>query len=149
MGSPRWARYHSASVSTSRARKKIPPRPVTREGLVRAGLGGAGLVRRLEGLAAAAARDRVWVTESEAAAHEGVDEVDLGALEVHGAHRIDDDANAVLLDDGVILFGAVGERHPVREPPASTGCDVHAKREVLPVLLREDLTQLVRRFWCQ
>ena len=107
--------------------------------LVGAGLRGAGLVRCLEGLATAAARHCVGVAESEAAAHEGVDEVDLRALEVHGAHRVDDDANAALLDDRVILFGAIGERHPVREPRASTRRDVHAQREVLPVLLRENL----------
>src|SRR5256886_16189291 len=107
--------------------------------LVRAGLRGAGLVGCLEGLAATAARDRVRVTEREATAHEGVDEVDLRALQIHGAHRVNDDANAVLLDDRVILFGAVGEGHPVREARASTRCDVHAEREVLAVLLRENL----------
>src|SRR6266404_3921927 len=63
--------------------------------LVRAGLRGAGLVRRLEGLAASAARDRVGVAEREAAAHEGVDEVDLRALEIHGAHRVYDNANVI------------------------------------------------------
>src|SRR5712691_4760912 len=70
MGIPRCARYHSASAFRSRARKKMPPRPVTREGLVGAGLRGAGLVRRLEGLATAAARDRVRVAKREAATHE-------------------------------------------------------------------------------
>src|SRR3982074_2373685 len=82
IGTPRWVRYHSASASRSRARKKIPPRPVTREGLVRAGLRGAGLVGRLEGLAAAAARDRVGVAEREAAGHGGGGEVHLPARQV-------------------------------------------------------------------
>src|ERR1700694_3659671 len=109
-GIPRCVRYHSASTSRSRARKKIPPRPVTREGLVGAGLRGAGLVCCLEGLAASAAGHRVRVAEREAAAHEGVDEVDLRALQVHGAHRVHDDANPVLPDDRVIFFGTAGER---------------------------------------
>src|SRR5713226_2207441 len=130
---------------TSAKESAAEPRDSCRLRLVGAGLRGAGLVCRLEGLAATAARDRVRVAEREAATHEGVDEVDLRALEVHGAHRVDDDANAVLLHDRVILFGAVGERHPVREPRASTRRDVHAEREVLPLLLRENLAELVRR----
>src|SRR2546423_6111185 len=140
-GIPRCLRYHSASVFRSRTRKKTPPRPVTFAvlDLVGAGLGGAGLVCRLEGLAASAARDRVGVTEREAAAHQCIHEVDLRAFEIHRAHRVDDDANAVLLDDRVVLFGTVGEGHPVREARASTRRDVHAKREVLSVLLRENL----------
>ena len=134
---------------TSAKESAAESRDSGRRRLVGAGLRGAGLVRCLEGLAAAAARDRVRVAEGEAAAHESVYEVDLRAFEVHGAHRVHDDANAVVLDDRVVVFGAVGERHPVRETRATTRCDVHAEREVLPVLLRENLAELVRRFWCQ
>src|SRR6266550_3949077 len=117
------ARFISGPVPAPRARCGAPSR------LVRAGLGGAGLVSRLERLAATAARDRVRVAECEAATHE----------------RVDDDANAVLLHDRVILFGAIGEGHPIREARAATRCDVDTEGEVLPVLLREDLAQLVRR----
>ena len=42
-----------------------------------------------EGLAAAAGRDRVRVLDREAAAGHGIDEVDLGALQVAHADRID------------------------------------------------------------
>src|SRR2546425_5558600 len=117
----------------------------SRRRLVRAGLRGAGLVRSLEGLAAAAARDRVGVAKREPAAHESVDEVDLRALEVHRAHRVDDHANAVLLYDRIVLFGALGEGHAIRKARAPTRCDVDAQREVAAVLLREDLLELVRR----
>src|SRR5438034_10142638 len=125
--------------------RKTPPRPVTREALVGAGLRGAGLVSRSERLAATAARDSVRVAQGEASAHQRVDEVDLGALEVHGAHRVDDDANAVLHHDRVILFGAVGEGHPIREARASTRRHIHPEGEILPLLLREHLAELVRR----
>src|SRR2546425_3202039 len=146
-GRPRCVRYQAASASRSRARKKTPPRPVTRAvgGLVRAGLRGAGLVRSLEGLPAAAARDGIRVAEREPAAHQSVDEVDLRALEVHRAHRVDYHANAVLLHDRIVLFSALGEGHAIREARAPTRCDVDAQREVAAVLLREDLLELVRR----
>lgn len=65
---------------TSAKESAAEPRDSGRLRLVGAGLRGAGLVRCLEGLAAAAARDRVRIAECEAAAHEGVDEVDLRAL---------------------------------------------------------------------
>src|SRR5713101_8964359 len=136
----------SSIMSTTRSARFIYEARVT---LGRAGLRGAGLIGGAERLAASAARNRVRVAKREASTHQGVDEVDLRSLEVHGAHRVDDDANAVLLHDRVILFGAVGEGHPVREPRASTRRDVHAQREVLPLLLREHLAELVRRFRCQ
>src|SRR5260221_7785939 len=95
--------------------------------LVRAGLGGAGLIRGLERLAAAAARHGVRVAKREPTAHERVHEVDLGALDVHRAHQIHDDANAVLLDERVVLFAALREGHAVRETAAPTRGHVDAK----------------------
>src|SRR6185436_4131088 len=89
-------------------------------GLVSAGLGGAGLVRGLEGLTATAARNGVRVAKREPAAHERVHEVDLRALDVHRAHRVDDDAYTVLLDQRVVLLAAFREGHSVREARAST-----------------------------
>src|ERR1041384_179896 len=103
--------------------------------LVRAGLGGAGLLRGAERLAAAAARNGVRVAQREPAAHERVHEVDLGALDVHRAHRGTDDANAVLLDERVVIFLALGEGHPVREAAASARGHVYAKGEIVAALL--------------
>src|SRR5207245_10645257 len=112
-----------------------------------AGLRAAGEVSRSERRAAPPARDRVRVAEGEASAQQRVDEVDLGALEVHGAHRVDDAANAVLHHDRVILFGALGERHPIREARASTRRQIHNESEVLPLLLRELLAVLICSLW--
>src|SRR5438105_10555479 len=92
--------------------------------LVRAGLRGARVARGLEGLTAAAARDGVRVAEGEAAAHEGVDEVDLAALDVHRAHRVDDDLDAVVVDDRVAFLDPFGEGHSVREAGPSARRDV-------------------------
>src|SRR5438105_626506 len=86
--------------------------------LVATGLRGARVARGLEGLTAAAARHGVRVAEGEAAAHEGVDEVDLASLDVHRAHRIDDDLDAVVVDDRVAFLDPFGEGHPVREAGA-------------------------------
>src|SRR3979411_2813388 len=71
------------------------------------------LARRGRPAASRAGRDRVRVPKREAAAHEGIDEVDLGTLEVHGAHRVDDDADAVGLDESVVLLASLGERQAV------------------------------------
>src|SRR4030095_15563298 len=105
--------------------------------LVGAGLRGAGLLRGAERLPAAAARDGVRVAKSESAAHERVDEVDLGALDVHRAHRVGDDAHAVFLDERVVVLTAFGERHAVGEARAAARGDVDAEREVVATLLGE------------
>src|SRR5205814_989379 len=114
-------------------------------GLVRAGLRGTGVAGGLEGLTTAAARHGVRVAKGEAAAHKCVDEVDLAALHVHGAHRVDDHLDAVMVDDRVAFLGPVGERHAVREARASARRHVDAKREVRATLLRDDLLELLRR----
>ncbi len=46
-----------------------------------AALRGAGVSARVEGVAAGTRRNRVRVADGEAAAHEGVDVVDLGVFE--------------------------------------------------------------------
>src|SRR6266404_3140341 len=93
------AAAHSAptrpSRSTALARRwwTITPRPPPRgprdqrrnrrgRPSVRAGLGFARAVGGLEAVAAATGLGRVGVVDGEAAAHELIDEVDLGALEV-------------------------------------------------------------------
>src|SRR4051794_11885507 len=103
--------------------------------LVSAGLRGAALLRGTERLAAAAARDGVRIAKREPAAHERVDEVDLGALDVHRAHRVDDDANAVLLDERVVVFAAFREGHAIGKARATARGHVHTKREVVTTLL--------------
>src|SRR5262249_41276497 len=66
---------------------------------------GLDLVLRLEGAAAAAGRDDVGVLDLEPGAHQAVDVVDTGALEVRQAVPIDDHPDAVVLPDLVVLLG--------------------------------------------
>src|SRR5712672_1020305 len=51
-----------------------------------------------EGRAAAAGRGRLWVLDREAAARDGVHEIDLGALEIADADRVDEQLHAVRLE---------------------------------------------------
>src|SRR3954470_16018694 len=125
-------------IGEQAARTKTRARVV----LVSAGLRSAALLRGTERLATAAARDGVRVAKREPTAHERVDKVDLGALDVHRAHRVDDDANAVLLDERVVVFAALGEGHAVGEARATARGDVDAKSEVVATLLREDFLEL-------
>src|SRR3989454_7026870 len=134
-------RLRAATAETTMSAKDAAPTGW----LVGAGLRRSAGFRGAEGLSAAAAGHGVGVAKGEPAAHERVDEVDLGALEVHRAHRIDHDAHAVLIDDRVVLLGAVSEGHSVGEARAATRRDVYAQREVAPLLLRDDLAELVRR----
>src|SRR5437764_2214872 len=122
------------------------PLPLPLRWLVRAGLRGTGVAGGLEGLPAAAARHGIRVAKGEAAAHEGVDEVDLAALDVHRAHRVDDDLDAVVVDDRVAFLDPFSEGHSVREAGASARRDVDAKGQVSATLLRDDLLELLRRF---
>src|SRR3989442_2712969 len=101
----------------------LPVQPRSRRDLrdlVVAGLRGAAPAGGLEGLAAAAARHGVRITQREPAAHERVHEIDLGAPQVHGAHRVYDDAHAILVDDSVFLFLSFRAGHPVPEAGSAT-----------------------------
>src|SRR5258706_14767868 len=51
-----------------------------------------------EGRAAAAGRGRLWVLDREAAASDGIHEINLGALEVTDADRVDEQLHAVRLE---------------------------------------------------
>src|SRR5439155_1202222 len=68
------------------------------------------------GAAAAAAASLghiIRVGHGEAAAHQPVNVVHLGAFDVLGAHRIDQDAHAVELGDTVVLAWLVVQGHAI------------------------------------
>src|SRR2546425_8306158 len=141
-----------ASIRAQKRKRAARRRPViarVSESLVVTSLCRAAVALGLEGLSAAAGRHRVRVAEGEAAAHEGVDEVHLGSLEVHRAHGVDDDAHTFVLRDAVAFLDRVREGHAVAEARAAARRDVHAQSEILPILLSQDLLQLARRAWRQ
>src|SRR5260221_13160098 len=83
---------------------------------------GTAFAAGAERMPAAASRYRVRVVNAEAAAHETVHEVNGRAAEVHDAGRVNVQAYALLLDQGVELFGLIDERHAVLQPrTAATG----------------------------
>src|SRR5215210_1534791 len=91
---------------------------------------GGGLVLDLERVAATAPGRGVRVVDREAAL-EAVDEVDLGALEIGGAERIDDDADAVRLELVVTLHRAAIEAERVLEAGAPAALDGDAQHRGL------------------
>jgi len=106
------------------------------------GLIGAGV----EGMAAGAGRDRIWVADGETAAHEGVHEIDFGAREVHGAEVVDEDAHAFGLDDFIAVLGALFNRHAVLETGAAARRHEDAQRVVGSALIGKKRLELGHGF---
>src|SRR5215216_4064177 len=83
-------------------------------GVERKGLNGrllGGVLANLERGAATAGRDDVRVVDHEAGALEAIDVVDLRAEHELHAHLVDDDRDALVLEDVVVGLGLVeGER---------------------------------------
>src|SRR5205823_3493708 len=88
---------------------------------------GFGAFFHLEGVAAAAGRGRVRVVDREARRLDRVDPVDLGALQVGGAERVDDDLDAVELELVVAFLRAAVEAEAVLEAGAAAALDRHAE----------------------
>ena len=110
------------------------------------GRGGAAAEGGVEALAAGAALGGVGVHHGEAAAHQAVDEVDLRAAQVLQRKRVDDDLDARLLDDFVVVSRLGLERHAVRESRAAARRDEHAQRAVGRLLAGQDVAQTVDGF---
>src|SRR5205807_3134424 len=91
--------------------------------LVAAAASGAGVIASVERTSAGAARNRIGIVHGEAAAHQAIHEVDLGALDVAGAHRVDEQANAADLGNGVTVFRLILEAHAVRHAGAAARLD--------------------------
>src|SRR5687768_4212718 len=93
---------------------------------VGAALRGATVVGGPEARAAAAGRDSVRVVHGETGAHQGVDVVDLRALQEVDALAIDVDLDAVDLKALVLGRRGILQHHPVAVAGATAGIDVDA-----------------------
>ena len=85
------------------------------------------LVLRLKGRAATARRDDVRVVDREPGAHQRIDEIDFGSLEVRSAVWIDDHTNTVRLDLIVPVLRASIESEGVLEAGATATLDRDAE----------------------
>src|SRR6185503_4302926 len=79
----------------------------------------AGLAVYAERRTAAARRGGLGVADGEAAAGDRVDEVDLGALQVAHADRVDEQLDAVRFEHLVANSTALLDHQPVLEPRAA------------------------------
>src|SRR5467141_3663715 len=113
--------------------------------LVAAAAGCTRVTAGVERATAGAARDRVGVVHRETATHKAIDEVDLGALDVAGADRVDEEPHAPNFGDGVALFRPVLEAHAVGHPGAAAWLDEHAQAHLGASLLLQEVAQLAER----
>ena len=92
-----------------------------------------------EGGAAAAGALDVGIVELEAGAFEGLDVIDGDAVEVHFAHLVDEDFEAVEFVDVVGAFVDLAfEGHVITEAGAAASDDGDAQARGDGVLLRDD-----------
>src|SRR3954452_4236775 len=113
-----------------------------------AGLNGrlpGGVLANQERGATAAGCDDVRVVDDEAGTLEAVDVVDLGAEDELHAHLVDDDRNALVLEDVIVGLGLIeGER--VLEARTAAAAHRDAQRLLLGIDVRADqLLNLARR----
>src|SRR4029079_18568359 len=80
-----------------------------------------------EGGSAAAGGRRVRVLDGEPATRDGVDEIDLGALEVADADRIDEQAHAVRFEQLIADAAAFLDHQAVLEARAAAALHEHAQ----------------------
>src|SRR5579859_6477991 len=96
-----------------------------------------------EGAAAAASALHVGIVELEARAFDGFDIVDGNAVEIHFAHLIDQNFEAVEFVDVVAGFvDLIFESHVVAEAGAAASDDGHAQTRWRGILLRDDFLDL-------
>src|SRR2546421_3360660 len=114
-------------------------------GLVAAAASGAGIGAGVERATARATGDGIRVVHREAATHQAVHEIDLGALDVLGADRVDKQPYATHVADGVALFGPILEAHPVRHSRTAARLDEDAQTHLRASLLLQKVTQLRER----
>ncbi len=102
----------------------------------------------VERMTARAGGDRVRVVDREATTHQRVDEVNRRAAQVHRAEVVDDDPDAIGLDDFVAFVGSFLDGHPVLEARAATGRDEYAQGVIRRALLVEKRLELVNGILC-
>src|SRR5207249_435202 len=92
-----------------------------------------------EGAAAPARGCGVRILDREAAAGHGIDKVDLGALEVTDAHRVDEELHAVRLVHLVAGAAAFLDHEPVLKARAAASLHEHAQPAADLAFFREQL----------
>src|SRR5688572_1480720 len=103
----------------------------------------AALAVHAERRTAAAGGGRLRVANREAAAGDRVDEVDLGALEVAHADRVDVQLDAVRLEHLVAHAAAFLDHQPVLETRAAAALHEHTQAAAGLVLFREQLVDFL------
>ena len=95
-----------------------------------------------EGAAAAAGALDVGIIELEAGTFESFDVIDFHAIEIHGAHLVDSDLEAVEVHDFVGLVGLIFKRHVILETGAAAADDGDAQGDRDGVLHAHDFLDL-------
>src|SRR5438309_290366 len=90
-------------------------------GALAAGSRGVAVAPGVERVAAGTALDGIRVVDIEPSTHQRVYVVDLRAGQVHGAHLVDADAHAILLDDLVAFLHVVVKCHAIAHPGTAAG----------------------------
>src|SRR5579883_355070 len=92
-----------------------------------------------EGIAAAAGRGGVRIAHLEGGAHHVLDEVDLGAPDELQRYRIDDELDAVALEDDVVVEARLVEGEAVLKAGAAAARDGEPQKGLGQVLLLLEL----------
>jgi len=92
--------------------------------------------------AAAASALHVRVIELEAGALDGLDVIDLDAIQIHRAHLVNRDLEPVKIHDLIGLIGLVFKRHVVLETGAASADDGNAQRHRDRILHAHDFLDL-------
>jgi hypothetical protein len=102
-----------------------------------------------EGAAAAAGALDVRVVEFEARTFDCLDVINLDTVEIHFAHLIDENLEAVeLIDVVAILIDLVLESHVIAETRATTAHNGNAQAGGRGILLRQDFLHFSDGYWC-
>jgi len=96
-------------------------------------------------MAAAARRDGVRVVDAEAATHQVINEVDVGAPQIAQTGRIDQQADAVNRHNGVEVLGVFLDGHAVLQAGATAAAHEHAQGVILKLACGEDFLDLADR----
>ena len=104
----------------------------------------AAAVRSLEGMTAAAARNRVWIVHGETGTHEAIYIINLAAVDVANAHLINQNIETFLGNDR-IAFLLLVKGHTILKTGATTTGDKDPQAEARIVLLNQQLAHFIRR----
>src|SRR6185437_13625946 len=80
---------------------------------------------------ATAAAGRIRILERESGALHGRDVVDRDAVQVLGRERVDEDLEALLLDDHIVFGGLLLDEQAIAEAAAAAGLNAHPEPALL------------------